>query len=159
MSACHEHLPAVSSARVACLVVLFAFAGCTTVPPTPEQVEPKPPSIEDSRFTIPATNLDTWNAVGQLLVRMEGVVYEGRSQKLGLYAIRYRDASFLVLTKARLLEDPHGPVLTEVSAVLPDGKPNVTVAAVALLDALERRLPAELARIAAGAGAPRAGSP
>ena len=154
MSACHEHLPATPPVRVACLVVLLAFAGCTTTPPTPEQIEPMPPSLEDTRFTIPATNLDTWNAVGQLLVRMEGVVYEGRSQKLGLYAVRYRDASFLVLTKARLLEAPHGPVLTEVSAVLPDGKPNISVAAVALLDALERQLPAELARIAAGAGSP-----
>ena len=135
-------------------MVLLVLAGCTTAPPTPEQVEPKPPSLEDTRFTIPATNLDTWNAVGQLLVRMDGVVYEGRSQKLGLYAIRYRDASFLVLTKARLLEDPHGPVLTEVSVALPDGKPNVSVAAVALLDALERQLPAELARIAAGTDSP-----
>lgn len=154
MDACHEHPSAVCPARAICFIVLFAFAGCATAPPTPEQVEPEPPSLEDARFTIPATNLDTWNAVGQLLVRMEGVVYEGRSQKLGLYAIRYRDASFLVLTKARLLEDPHGPVLTEVSAVLPDGKPNVSVAAAALLDALERQLPAELARIAAGAGSP-----
>lgn len=154
MSACHEHRPPVSPARVACLVFLLALAGCTTAPPTPEQVEPLPPSLEDTRFTIAATNPDTWNAVGQLLVRMDGVVYEGRSQKLGLYAIRYRDASFLVLTKARLLEDPDGPVLTEVSAVLPDGKPNLGVAAVALLDALERQLPAELARIAAGSGPP-----
>lgn len=145
-----------SPARIACLGALLALAGCASVPPapTPDQVEPALPSLEDTRFTIPATNLDTWNAVGQLLVRMDGVVYEGRSQKLGLYAVRYRDAPFLVLTKARVLEDPHGPVLTEVSAVLPDGKPNVTMAAADLLDALEQRLPAELARIAAGEGPP-----
>lgn len=138
-------------AGAACLVLL-ALAGCTTAPPapTPEQAEPAQPSLADTRFTIPATSLDTWNAVGQLLVRMEGVVYEGRSQKLGLYAVRYREASFLVLTKAKVLEDPHGQVLTEVSAILPDGKPNLAVAAVDLLDVLERDLPAELGRIAAG---------
>lgn len=145
-----------SLVRVACLGALLALAACASVPPTPapEQVEPEQPSLEDTRFTIPATNLDTWNAVGQLLVRMEGVVYEGRSQKLGLYAVRYRDAPFLVLTKARVLEDPHGPVLTEVSAVLPDGKPDVTMAAADLLDGLEQRLPAELERIAAGKRSP-----
>ena len=143
-----------SLARVACLGALLALAGCASVTPTPDQAEPAQPSLEDTRFTIPATSLDTWNAVGQLLVRMDGVVYEGRSQKLGLYAVRYRDAPFLVLTRARVLEDPHGPVLTEVSAVLPDGKPNVSLAAADLLDALEQRLPAELARIAAGEGLP-----
>jgi len=150
MSTCHEHLPRVSPASIAGFIVLFVLAACTTAPPSPEQVEPARPAPQDTRFTIAATNLDTWNAVGQLLVRMEGVVYEARSQKLGLYAIRYHDAPFLLLTKARVLEDPHGPVLTEVSAVLPDGKPDVGLAAAELLGALERQLPAELDRIAAG---------
>jgi hypothetical protein len=152
MPDCHRRFSRVSRAGAACLAALLLLAGCTTAPPAPapEQAEPALPSLADTRFTIAATNLDTWNAVGQLLVRMEGVVYEGRSQKLGLYAVRYRDAAFLVLTKPRVLDDPHGPVLTEVSAVLPDGKPNLAGAAVDLLDALERELPAELARIAAG---------
>lgn len=108
------------------------------------------PVSEHSEFAIPAGMLDTWNAVGQILVRLDGVTYEGRAQMLGLYAVQYRGERFLILTKARVLQDPADRELTYVRAVLQNGEPNRGTPAVELIGHLEQRLPMELARIAAG---------
>lgn len=125
--------------------VLFV-AGCTSVPRqpvTPPAVVIQPPP----KFNIAASELDTWNAVGQLLVRMEGVTYEGRAQKLGLYAVEYRGEKFLILTKALLLSSEIKNLTTEVMTALPTGKPNSSAPAIELLGLLQARLPAELIRI------------
>jgi hypothetical protein len=103
-------------------------------------------------FTIAASMLDTWNAVGQLLVRTDGVIYDGRSQMLGIYVVRYRGEKFLIVTRAVVMQSRADGMVTQVGAVLDDGKPKDTAAAIELLGLLQRRLPAELARIAAGGG-------
>jgi hypothetical protein len=108
------------------------------------------PVSEHSEFAIPAGMLDTWNAVGQILVRLDGVTYEGRAQMLGLYAVHYRGERILILTKARVLQNPTDTELTYVRALLQSGGPNNGTLANELIGHLEQRLPAELARIAAG---------
>ena len=94
--------------------------------------------------------LDTWNAVGQILIRLDGVTYEARAQMLGIYAVRYRGERFIVLTRALLADSQRQGLATEVGALWLDGKPNNSAAARELLRELQRRLPAELALIAAG---------
>ncbi len=142
-------------------LVLLAV-GCSTVPPV---APPAPPPVvvevpsdatiaaaTRGEFTIPASMLDTWNAVGQILVRVDGVTYEGRSQMLGIYVVRYRGERFLIVTRALVMRSRADGMVTKVNAVLSDGKSNGSEAAVALLRLLQRRLPAEIARIAAGGG-------
>lgn len=113
------------------------------------------PVSEYGEFAIPAGMLDTWNAVGQVLVRLDGVTYEGRAQMLGLYAVQYQGERFLILTKARVLESPDDDELTFVSARLQSGGPNRGTPAVELMGRLEQQLPMELARIAAGVAGPQ----
>jgi hypothetical protein len=86
--------------------------------------------------------------VGQLLVRMDDVIYETRAQKLGLYAVEYRGERFLILTKALLLSNEIKSLTTEVRGALPTGKTSSSAPARELLDLLQARLPAELIRIA-----------
>lgn len=164
-----QSLESCASLRVLCVAALLACAaGCVSPPRArvaPSVVVPVSapaieahPEIDPSRgeFALPASMLDTWNAVGQLLVRTDGVTYEGRAQMLGIYAVRYRGQRFLILTRALVLRNPTEGMLTKVSATLQDGKPNDSVAAIELLAQLQRRLPAEIALIAAGArGHPR----
>lgn len=143
--------------RVAASLVVLALlvTACRSVPPVTGErpAVPGAPSTADARrgeFAVPASMLDTWNAVGQILVRQDGVTYEGRSQMLGLYSVRYRGERFLILTRARVLEKPTDGMLTRVGAAQQDGKPNGSAAAVELLGLLRQQLPAEIARIAAG---------
>jgi hypothetical protein len=130
--------------------VTLVIAGCSSTPP--KKVVPPPEVIEapapPARFTIHAPELDVWNAVGQLLVRMDGVIYETRAQKLGLYAVEYRGEKFLILTKALLLSNEIKSLTTEVRGALPTGKTSSSAPARELLDLLQARLPAELIRIA-----------
>ncbi len=126
------------------------IAGCTSTPP--RKVAPSKVVIETlappANFNIAAGELDTWNAIGQLLVRMDGVTYEGRSQKLGLYDVEYRGERFLILTKALWLSSEIKVTTTEVRAALQTGKPNSSPPAIELLGLLQARLPAEILRIA-----------
>jgi len=85
--------------------------------------------------------------VGQLLVRMDGVTYESRSQKLGLYVVEYRGEKFFILTKALWLSSQLKSLTTEVRVALQNGKPNSSAPAIELLGLLQARLPAELIRI------------
>lgn len=129
---------------------LWLIVGCTSVmrpqPASPLAViEVLPPA---SNFVIAAGELDTWNAVGQLLVRLDGVTYKERSQKLGLYAVDYRGESFLVLTRALAASAEIHTLTTDVRVALQNGKRNSSAASTELLGLLQDRLPAELVRIA-----------
>jgi hypothetical protein len=142
-----------SCSGLPCAAILVVFiAGCSTVPPV--HVEPPPIVIEApppaSDFTIAADMLDTWNAVGQILVRTDGATYEGRAQMLGLYDVLYRGERFLVLTRALALTGKDQGAATRVSVVLPDGKPDANAAAIELLGVLQARLPEEIRLDASG---------
>lgn len=143
---------AAKTAGLAVLVVLAAGWGSDPPATTAERPEAAAtaPASGHGEFAIPAGMLDTWNAVGQILVRLDGVTYEGRAQMLGLYAVQYRGERFLILTKARVLRSPTDKELTYVSALLQSGGANRGTRAVELMGHLEQRLPMELARIAAG---------
>ena len=145
--------------RLACIATLLLVAGCASLRPgdpapgdveSPAVAEPAP-SADPMRFAMPGvTMLDTWNAVGQVLVRLDGVGYQGRSQMLGLYDVRYRGEHLLIVTRARVMRTPEDGMVTEVGALQHDGKLSDSAAAAELLRLLQQRLPAELARIAAG---------
>ncbi len=138
-------------------VMTVVVAGCSTMSENPESSQaaaaapqPEPQAAGRGDFTIAASMLDTWNAVGQLLVRTDGVTYEGRAQMLGLYSVRYRGERLLILTRAQVL-DPKAPAMaTRVGAARLDGSPSGSDASVDLLRTLQRTLPDELARIASG---------
>ncbi len=131
------------------IAALALLIGCA---PLPRQAAP-PTAVEaptrPSSFTLQAGELETWNAVGQLLVRQEGVTYQGRSQKLGLYTVDYRGESFFVLTRALVASEEVRTLTTEVRVALHDGATNRSAVATELLAILQARLPAELLRIAA----------
>ena len=95
-------------------------------------------------FTIAATKLDAWNAVGQIVVNTPGATYEGRSQMLDLYTVRYHDRPFLLITRALLLSDTVRDTTTLVTARTRDGKPIDSAASVELLALLQRELPAQI---------------
>lgn len=111
-------------------------AGCSSTSP-PKKIVPPAVMIQapvpPANFTIAAGELDTWNAIGQFLVRMDGVTYEGRAQKLGLYAVEYLGEKFLLLTRALWLSNEIKVTTTEVRAALQDGKPNSSAPAIELL--------------------------
>lgn len=136
-----------------------AHAPPAAPPPVPAPVV-APPTATRGEFVLEADKLDTWNAIGQILVNMPGVEYEGRSQMLDLYTVRYRGEAFLVLAKALLLSDTVRRTTTRVTATTRGGKPVDSDAAAELLAQLQRRLPdaivAVRAQQAAGRTAQRA---
>jgi hypothetical protein len=138
-----------------CVVAMvLCVAGCNTIRPSHEQPlhdEPLPVVLPPpSDFTMAAGMLDTWNAVGQILVRTDGATYKGRAQMLGLYDVRYRGERFLVLTRALGLTGDRQVMNTKVSVALQDGSPDVSAAAIGLLGLLQARLPEEIRLDAAG---------
>ncbi len=147
-------------------MVLLAV-GCATkpkpapeAPPTPEI--PVAPTTTRGEFTIEADKNETWNAVGAIVVNTPGVEYEGRSQMLDMYTLRYRGEELMVLTKALLLSDTIRKTTTRVTATTPEGKPIDTDASAGLLAILQEKLPAAIidvqARFAAEAEAAKAKS-
>ena len=143
-------------ATATCCIAL-ALAGCAQQPrPTaPPAVAAPVPQTARPRFTIEASKNDTWNAVGQILVRTRGVEYDGRAQMLGLYAIRYRGEPLMVLTQALPLSEAITRTTTEVT-VTPRSDPAVDYDnAAALFALLERALPAELDSVRARFAAER----
>jgi hypothetical protein len=148
-----------ASICLACLAVLVSLAaGCRSTskqgeaPPVVSGRAPAGPEEVASRgtFIVAAGTQDTWNAVGQVLVRLDGVTYEGRALMMGLYVVRYRGERFLILTRGLVVTPERHGLATEVSARPVDGKTHASLAAVELLGLLQQRLPMELALIAAG---------
>ena len=144
-------------APVACLVL--ALAGCVPAtrmpapPETPPEAAPLPPEPARAWFSVEGTSNDTWNAVGQLLVRTPEVHYEGRAQILGLYAIRYRGTRLRIVTRAMPLTEHIARSTTQVtlaSVVGAEGAPgNDGDAVVDLMLRLQRELPAEIVDVRA----------
>lgn len=136
------------------LAIALALAGCTRPLEKPEPIEPAPvPDTTPLRFIIEAGMNDTWNAVGQILVRTPGVTYDGRAQMMGLNAVHYRGESLLLLTRALPVSDTIKVPTTEVTVATPNGKLMRSDGAADLMAAIERELPAELERVKAGLAA------
>ncbi|MBJ7575856.1 hypothetical protein [Luteimonas sp. MC1828] len=140
-------------AWVMCAVLLAA--GCSTAPridgaADSDRVAPvqAPPAMRDG-FLITADRLDTWNAVGQLLVRSSDIRLEGRSEMLDLHAVTYRGQDILLLTRAVPLSPDVRRSTTRVSAVAGNGAALDGTAAADLLTMLQRKLPAEIERVRA----------
>lgn len=140
-------------AGMAALIAVGALAACTTpvqvpapvpAPAPPPAVAVAPVTATRGEFTIVANKLDTWNAVGQVLVNTDGVEYEGRAQMLDLYTVRYHDQPLLLITRAMLLSDTVRDSTTLVTARTLDGKPIDSDAAADLLAVLQRALPAQI---------------
>ena len=128
----------------------LALAGCATPERKPA---PTPPPLAEAtpvQLTVQAGMNETWNAVGQLLVDMPGVTWEGRSQMMGLNAVRYRGESLLVLTRAVPASATIRTLTTEVTVATQSGKRLNSVAAADLMLRLARELPAEIERVKAG---------
>lgn len=141
-------------APIACLAL--AIAGCA--PPTRTPAPPSAvaaPEPARARFSVEATSNDTWNAVGQILVRTPGMAYEGRAQMLGLYSIRYRGAPLRILTRALPLSDGIVRTTTEVAVTATSQTPAAGAAVVGLMVLLQRELPAEIASVKAKLAAAR----
>ena len=137
--------------RVSIICIALAIAGCAQLPREPElpplpppQAEVPTPTTTRGRFAVEADKNDTWNAVGQILVRTPGVTYEGRAQMLDLYSIRYRGEPWMILARSLTLSDSIRKTTTEVTATTPNGTPVDSEAVAELLAVLERELPAEI---------------
>ena len=141
-----RHFPIVLAIGVA-----LALAGCATPERKPAPTPP-PPLAEATpvQLTVQAGMNETWNAVGQLLVDMPGVTWEGRSQMMGLNAVRYRGESLLVLTRAVPASATIRTLTTEVTVATQSGKRLNSAAAADLMLRLARALPAEIERVKAG---------
>ena len=128
----------------------LALAGCATPERKPA---PTPPPLAEAtpvQLTVQAGMNETWNAVGQLLVDMPGVAWEGRSQMMGLNAVRYRGESLLVLTRAVPASATIRTLTTEVTVATQSGKRLNSAAAADLMLRLARGLPDEIERVKAG---------
>src|SRR6478735_4293987 len=137
---------------VGLLLLAMLVVACASRPPKEAPapvtvIEMPPPTETRGKFNIEADKLDTWNAVGQIVVRTPGVTYEGRSQMMDLYSVRYRDVEFMILTRALLLSDTIKKTTTLVTATTPEGKPIDSDAVVDLLAMLQRDLPAEIVSV------------
>jgi hypothetical protein len=118
-------------------------------PPASSAIPVPVPQAARPRFTIEASKNDTWNAVGQILVRTPGVEYDGRPQMLGLYAIRYRGEPLMVLTQALPLSDAITRSTTEVTVTTPRGQSIASDGTAEVMTLLERALPAEIETVKA----------
>lgn len=140
--------------HVIAVPILLALAACAQQPRKADTVEPDPldaATVEPTplRFSIEAGMNDTWNAVGQILVRTPGVRYDGRAQMLGLYAIRYRGEPLMMLTRGLPLSDTVSRLTTEVTVTTTQGKPMHSDSAAELLALVARELPAEIESVQA----------
>lgn len=141
-------MPVSRTAVVALLWTLLAACAPATRKPAPPAeatlVAPTP-----LRFSVAAEPNDTWNAVGQILVRTQGVAYDGRSQMMGLYAIRYRGESLLMLTRGVPISATVTVPTTDISVTGNQGKAAPSAAAAELLALVARELPAEIEAVKA----------
>ena len=123
---------------------MLLVASCATSRrvPLPPVLPATPAGITE--FTVADNMLDTWNTIGQIIVRLDGAGYESRAQMLGIYAVRYQGERFLLRTEALVLPASGQHTITRVLALGLDGKPNRSPAAMALVEVLQRRIPAEI---------------
>ena len=139
------------------LVVAFGLvlAGCVQHPRKPEPEPPVAAPVAEPtlRYNVEAGMNDTWNAVGQILVRTPFVTYDGRAQMLGLNAIHYRGEALMLLARALPLSDTIKTLTTEVTVTTAQGKEMHSEGAAELLALLERELPAEIESVKAGLAA------
>ncbi len=126
-------------------LILFAVA-CSLKEPKSASPQDEAIEAESAEFTIAASMNDTWNTIGQVLVRTDGVIYESRAQMLGIYGVRYRGERFLICTQALVIEKPTDGLRTRVLALEMDGKQKHSPAANALLEVLKRRVPEEIGK-------------
>ena len=141
--------------------MLLVLSGCAQRQRSPEPPPPPPPPPVEApvvdttplRFNVDAGSNDTWNAVGQILVRTPGVTYDGRAQMLGLNAIRYRGEALMLLTRALPISDTVKTLTTEVTVTTTQGKAMYSDSAAELLALLARELPQEIERVKAGLAA------
>jgi hypothetical protein len=138
-----------AAGAVAATWMIVFVAGCAGVfgerPAQPAVPVPEQP-VDSGAFTVAENMLDTWNTIGKILVALEGVRYEGRSQMLGLYTVRYRGEPFLIRTRAVAIDDASRAISTRVDALDLQGKPFTSPASVALLRILAERIPQEVAQ-------------
>lgn len=128
-------------------LLLAACGGGAGLRPAPEPGRAETPLPPDGgAFTVAESALDTWNTIGKIVVALDGVEYEGRSQMLGLYVVRYRGERFLLRARALPIEAPGQGLRTRVDALGERGQRIESEAAAALLQVLARRVPAEVAR-------------
>jgi hypothetical protein len=127
-------------------VALAVLVGCHGGAGTQPGSAVAPVPADGGAFTVAESMLDTWNTIGQILVGLGGVEYEGRAQMLGLYSVRYRGERFLIRTRALVLDAPGQGLRTRVDALGPRGQAIHGVAAAELLQVLARRVPAEVMR-------------
>lgn len=139
------------------MLIVLVLAGCAQQPLRTPEPPPPPeapaPETTPLRFNVEAGMNDTWNAVGQILVRTPDVTYDGRAQMLGLNAIRYRGEALMLLTRALPLSDTIKTLTTEVTVTTTQGKAMHSDGAADLLALLARELPAEIESVKAGLAA------
>jgi hypothetical protein len=136
------------------ILLVLVLASCAKpVRTPPPDTEVPPPDTTPLRFNVEAGMNDTWNAIGQILVRTPGVAYDGRAQMLGLNAIRYRGEALMLLTRALPLSDTIKTLTTEVALTTTQGKAMHSDGAAELLALLARELPAEIESVKAGLAA------
>ena len=135
------------------MLIVLALANCAQPVRTPPPDTEAPSDTTPLRFNIEASTNDTWNAIGQILVRTPGVTYDGRAQMLGLNAIRYRGEALMLLARALPLSDTIKTLTTEVTVTTTQGKAMHSDSAAELLALLARELPAEVESVKAGLAA------
>lgn len=132
--------------RVLYAVLVLLCASCASSRRAPPAAMAPAAPVGVSEFTVADNMLDTWNTIGQIIVRLDGAEYESRAQMLGLYDVRYQGEHFLLRTEALVLPAAGQHTLTRVAALELDGKPDRSPAAMALLAILQQRIPVEIAK-------------
>ena len=144
----------------ACLLGACAAHPPAAAPVPAPVAAPAAPTTTRGEFTIGASKLDAWNAIGQIVANTNGVLYQGRSQMLDLYTVRFHDQPFLLITRALPLSDTIKDTTTLVTARTLDGNPIDSDASAELLALLQQELPAQIdadrAKQAADAAAAKA---
>jgi len=138
------------------LALVVALAGCAQHPPKPDPEPPVAAPVAEPtplRFNVEAGMNDTWNAVGQILVRTPYVTWDARAQMLGLNAIHYRGEALMLLTRALPVSDTIKTLTTEVTVTTNQGTAMHSDGAAELLALLARELPAEIESVRAGLAA------
>lgn len=135
------------------MAVALLLAGCATAPPAPAPAAKDGTTaahvVATKGFLVAAHELDTWNAVGQLIVGTDGMRLDARSEMLDLHAVHYRGEDLLILTRGVPLAPGTRAPATRVSAIARDGGAVDSAATREVLAMLERDLPAEIVRLRA----------